>query len=489
MKKILFLIIILLVLLITILLINTISDQPEKITVDPIVPLEIGDDAIERLVQAIKIPTISYDDPLLMDTTAFKALHNFMESAFPLVHSKLQREVIHGYSLLYKWSGKNKELPPVILMGHMDMVPVEEASLHLWEVDPFGGIIKDGFIWGRGTLDDKNGVLGILEAVEILLKEGHMPEADIYLAFGHDEEAGGNGAIATTELLKSRNIRAGLILDEGGIVADGIVPGVNELVSLIGTAEKGQTSIELSVNLEGGHSSMPSKETAIELLSRAVVRLRENPFPARITAPVEGLLNTIKPYMSFFQRMVLSNIWLFKPAIINNYEQSPSGNATIRTTTAPTIFRSGIKENLLPAEATAILNFRILPGETTDDVIEHVKKVIEDDRIIVKKVGSAQEPSFISSSNNIEFNTIKISLKQIFGDIIVSPYLVVGATDARHYKDISDNIYRFSPMILVSEDLKRIHGLNERISVENYKNGIRFYYQLIKNIDVNYLNE
>lgn len=488
MKNVLFFLLFFFVLLIGILFFNTYSESPERITVDPILPLEIEDDAIERMVQAVKIPTVSYDNEQLMDSSAFLTFHSHLEKSFPLLHNSLQREIIREYSLLYKWEGSDPSVAPIILMGHMDVVPVEEASLTLWGSDPFGGIIKEGFIWGRGTLDDKNGVMGIMEAVEILLKEGHQPRADVYLAFGHDEETGGQGAIATAALLKSRNIRAGLILDEGGIVANGIVPGVQELVSLVGTAEKGYTSLELAVNMEGGHSSMPAKETAIEVLSRAVVKLRDHPFPAKITPPVEGLLENIKPNMSFFQRMVLSNVWLFKPAIINNYEQSASGNASIRTTTAPTIFRSGVKENLLPAEATAVFNFRVLPGETSDDVIAHVIDVIDDNRIEVKKTGFLQEPSFVSPSDNVAFNTIRISLKQIFGDIIVSPYLVVGATDSRHYKEVSDNIYRFSPMVLESEDLNRIHGINERISIENYKNSIRFYYQLLKNIEANHLN-
>lgn len=486
MKKVLLFFFLLLALLIGVLLINTFSDQSEEITVDPIVPLEIEDAAIERFAESIRIPTVSFEDKNLIDSIAFNAFHKHLTTSFPLVQANFQKEIIKGYSLLYRWPGTDASLPPVILMGHMDVVPVEEASSNLWDVDPFGGVVKDGFIWGRGTLDDKNGVMGILEAAEILLKEGHQPRADIYLAFGHDEEVGGTGAIATAALLQSRNIRAGMILDEGGLVADGIVPGVDDLVSLIGTAEKGYTSLELSVNLEGGHSSMPARETSIEVLSRAVVKLRDNPFPARISPPVEGLLNNIKHEMSFFQRMVLSNLWLFKPAVISNYEKSSSGNATIRTTTAPTIFRSGVKDNILPAEATSVFNFRMLPGETSDDVVDYVKKIIDDDRIKVSKTNFIQEPSFVSASDNIEFNTIRISLKQVFGDLIVSPYLVVGATDARHYGAISDNIYRFSPMILKSEDLKRLHGINERISIENYKEGIRFYYQLMKNINTNY---
>lgn len=484
MKKFLLFLLILLIFLTGILVFNTLTDQPDVIVVDPVIPVEIENAAIDRISEAIRIKTISYDDPSLIDSTAFKDLHTHLESSFPLVHSHLDKEIVQGYSLLFKWNGHDPSLAPVILMGHMDVVPVEEVSLNQWNADPFQGTVKDGYIWGRGALDDKNGVMGILEAVEMLLKEGFQPRSDIYLAFGHDEEVGGKGAIATAALLKGRNIKARFILDEGGIVANGIVPGVDDMVSLIGTAEKGYASLELAVNMEGGHSSMPAKETAIEVLSRAVVKLRDNPFPAHITPPVEGLLNNIKPHMSFFQKMVLSNLWLFESAVIGNYEKSSSGNASIRTTTAPTIFKSGVKENLLPAEASAIINFRILPGETSDDVVNYVNKVIDDERVKVSKYSFVQEPSFVSASDNKEFNLLRISLKQVFGNLIVSPYLVVGATDARHYREISDNIYRFSPMILESEDLNRIHGIDERISVENYKNSIRFYYQLIRNLDL-----
>lgn len=481
MRKILLVLLLLFVVLFGVLLINTFTSTADRVEVDRIATITIDDLVVDRLSKAIQIKTISYDDFHLMDTASFRALRNFFEESFPLVHSNLEREIIANNSLLFKWRGKD-EGNPVILLGHMDVVPVEATSLDLWEEGPFSGTVKDGFIWGRGSLDDKNAVLGILEAVEKLLAEGFIPPSDVYLAFGHDEEVGGLGATAIASLLKERNIRAHFVLDEGGIISDGIVPGINEQVALIGTAEKGYTSLELSIKMEGGHSSMPPKETTIEVLSRAIVKLRDNPFPARFSPPVRELLETISPHMAFFQRLVLSNLWLFKPVVVQNYEQTTSGNASIRTTLAPTIFKSGIKENLLPVEATAVLNFRILPGETSDEVIEYVKTIIDDDRIQVKKSGFLQEPTFVSPSDNPQFNLIKISARQVFGEVIASPFLVIAATDSRHFMDVSDNIYRFSPMILKPDDLQRIHGINEKISIENYKNGIRFYYQVLKNL-------
>lgn len=483
MKKILLFCLLLFLVFFSVLLLNTFSTTKEEYVVEKMDPIAIDETVVHRLSEAIKIKTISYDDPNLTDTLSFSALRNLLESTFPMVHANLEREIVAGNSLLYRWKGVSKALQPVILMGHMDVVPIEEASLELWEKEPFSGEVDDGFIWGRGALDDKNAVLGILEAVEKHLQEGYTPPNDVYLAFGHDEESGGKGAIAIAALLKERNIKAQFVLDEGGIISDGIVPGIQNQVVLIGTAEKGYTSLELSINLEGGHSSMPPKEMAIEALSRAIVKLRENPFPAKFTPPIKELLESISPHMGFFQRMVLSNLWLFKPAVENNYEQTTSGNASIRTTIAPTIFKSGIKENLLPSEASAVINFRILPGESSDEVVEYVKKIIDDDRIKVEKISFLQEPSVVSPTDNQQFGILNASAKQIFGEVIVSPFLVIATTDSRHYQDISDNIYRFAPMIMKPEDLKRIHGINERISIENYKNGIRFYYQVIKNLE------
>ncbi|CAN5300869.1 M20 family peptidase [soil metagenome] len=483
MKKILLLFAALILALFIVLLINTFSLSSQQISVDPIIPLTIEDQSLERLSQAIRISTISYEESIKNDTSAFNQLHEFLQNSYPLVHATLERETVTGYSLLYKWKGTDPGLFPKILLAHMDVVPIEEATKDKWKHEPFSGLIDEHYIWGRGALDNKSGVVGIMEAVELLLSEGFQPEADLYLAFGHDEETGGTGAIQMAALLKNRNITADFILDEGGIISDGIIPNLQELVALVGTAEKGYVSLELTVNWEGGHSSMPDQETSIEILSKAIINLRENQFPVSYTTPVRDLLQTIGPHMAFFQRMVLANLWLFKPAVTQNYERSASGNASIRTTTAPTIFQSGVKDNVLPVEAAAVVNFRILPGETSEDVIAHSRKIINDDRVSIRKTSFVNEPSAISPTDTPGFMAIKTSVKQIYGNIIVSPYLVIGATDSRHYKDVSENIYRFLPVGLTPDDLKLIHGVNERVSIENFKNSIRFYYQLVKNLN------
>jgi carboxypeptidase PM20D1 len=315
-----------------------------------------------------------------------------------------------------------------------------------------------------------------------LLKENFQPERTIYLAFGHDEEIGGeNGAVKIAAYLQAQNVKADFVLDEGLVITQNIVPGLVKPVALIGIAEKGYLSLELTVNADGGHSSMPTKETAIGILSAAVSKIENTPMPAKFSEPVNHFLEYVGPEMPFFQKMAFANQWLFKNTIISKYEKSNSGNATVRTTTAPTMFNSGIKDNVLPGTATAVINFRLLPGETQEDVIAHVKGAINDDRIQIKKYGHYGEASPVSDVQSESFSNIQKSIGQVFENTISTPALVIAATDARHYSAVADNAYRFLPLICKQEDLKRIHGLNEKISIENFKDCIRFYRQLIIN--------
>src|SRR5262245_15132884 len=188
--------------------------------------MAVSTGAVERLAQALRFRTVSHDDPSQDDPTQLVALREHLERSFPRVHAQLRREIVGGHSLVYAWPGKRPDLPPVLLMGHQDVVPVEDERA--WSQPPFGGVVAGGFVWGRGTLDDKQAVLGVLEASEALLAEGFVPARTVYLAFGHDEEASGRrGARRIAELFRSRGVRFAFVLDEGGFYTEGTFPGLS----------------------------------------------------------------------------------------------------------------------------------------------------------------------------------------------------------------------------------------------------------------------
>ena len=371
-------------------------------------------------------------------------------------------------------------------MGHSDVVPVEGESLKQWTENPYGGKISEGYIWGRGTLDDKVNIVGILEATERLLLEDYQPMRTVYFAFGHDEEVGGiNGAAAIARRFKQQGIEFEYIMDEGMVILEKAMPGLDPTVALIGIAEKGYTTLELTAQLEkGGHSSMPPKTTAIGLLAESIKKLENQPFPASVQGPTKLLFDYVGPEMTWPNKAVFANLWLFEPVLLGQLSKAPTTNAIIRTTTAPTIINGGVKDNILPTTARAWVNFRIFPGETFEDVANRVGQIINDPRVNVgfsKESAFSANPSPVSEVESFGFTVLQRSIKEIFPGVIVAPALVIAATDARHYSGLSKNIYRFSPLQLNNDDLKRIHGIDERISVENYKKLVLFYRQLVMN--------
>ena len=485
-KKIFFTIALLLVLFATLLLVRTFRFNSKQVHVEPIQPIAVDEDAAAaRLAQAIRFQTISYQDEKQVRGEEFLAFHKYLEDNFPKVHATLQKELVGGYSLLYKWTGLDQNLPAVLLMAHQDVVPVESDTLSNWEHPPFDGLIAGGYIWGRGAMDDKFALLGIMEAVEMLLNQGFQPGHTVYLAFGHDEEVGGRGGAAQiAQLLKQRNVEFEFILDEGLVITEGVVPDFPWPLALIGIAEKGYLSLELSVKLDGGHSSMPPPQTAIGVLSTAISRLENQQMPARLEGAQRQTFEYIGPELPFAKKMLMANLWLFRPIVERSLASAPATNAGIRTTTAATIVEGGLKDNILPTEARAVVNFRILPGDTSDQVIAHVTSAVNDARVNVSRFGGSHvEASAVSNIHAPGFGMIQRTLRQLDPELRVAPGLVVAGTDAKHYAALSNNIYRFAPLRLRPEDMKRLHGLNERVSVKDYAAGVRFYYQLIKNSD------
>jgi carboxypeptidase PM20D1 len=455
-----------------------------QVVVEPVPRISIDDGAIERLAGAIRLPTVSRSDGSHSDFAALEGLHRHLEVCFPKVHETLTREIVNGQSLLFTWKGQDPAAKPILLMAHMDVVPVEPRTEASWTHGPFSGDLADGFIWGRGTLDDKVGVMAILEAVEILVTQAFRPRQTILLAFGHDEEIGGQaGAGRIAALLKSRGVHLEYVLDEGMMVTQGVIPGLDRPAALIGIAEKGYASVELRAISPGGHSSMPPPQTAAGIVAAAVVALESHPMPAALDGPVARLFDHLAPEMPLWSRLPLVNRWLFNGLIVRQLEKSPTTNATVRTTTAATIIEGGVKDNVLPASARAVVNFRIKPGDTVNDVLTHVKKVVADGRVEIKLLepGAGQEPSPQSSASAAGFRTVERTIRQVTPDSVVAPALVIGATDTRHYQDLADDVYRFLPFVLQPDDLRRIHGTDERISVEGYRDCVRFYVQLLIN--------
>lgn len=440
--------------------------------------------AAGRLGGALRFKTISYQNPDDFDAAPFLGLHAYLEATYPGVHQNLARETVNDLSLLYRWQGSDDALEPVLLMGHMDVVPVEPGTEDKWEQAPFSGAIADGYIWGRGAIDDKGSVVATLEAVEALLELGFAPSRTIYLAFGHDEEIGGHrGAAKIAQLLAERGIHVAITIDEGMVITEGMVPGITAPVASVAIAEKGFVSLRLTSRAQGGHSSMPPKRTALGAISRAIAALERNQMPAVLSGPTAAMFDYLAPEMGFADRLLFANRWLFGPMIVSRLEQSPTSNALVRTTTAPTIIHGGIKENVLPSEIEAVVNFRIIPGETYDMVRDHAVRVIDDPDIEVEFMDIIfNNPSPVADVDSWSFAAIARSVREVFPEVIVAPGLVVGGTDTVHYADVSDAGYRFVPYVMGPEDFARFHGTNERLGVQNFAQVVKYFGQLIRNI-------
>jgi carboxypeptidase PM20D1 len=448
------------------------------------VQVELVNDGIaERFAGAIRIPTVSHQKVEDINYPSFLTLHQYIDANFPEIAQSLQKIVINDYSLLYKWQGSDLEAQPVLLLSHMDVVPVVAGSESRWEHPPYSGAIADGYIWGRGTLDNKQGVFAILEAVEDLLTKGYQPRRTYYLAFGHDEERGGvQGAGKIAEYLKSKNVNAIYALDEGGFITNGDQFGLPGKIAMVNISEKGIVNLKLTVTGEGGHSSMPPAETAAAILSQAVVKVSANKLPVN-TEPVKQMLASVAGDLPLNQRVAAANFGLLKPFVTYFAERIPMLNAFVRTTTAPTMLQGSPKSNVLPTEAVAIVNHRIIPGETGESVKDFITKVIDDERVNIEFNGGFSNPSEVASVDSVGFEIIRKTIKQVSPtDPIILTGMLPAATDTRHYGDVSDDAYRFIyAEINMSEN--RFHGTNERIKVESYLEAVRFFVQLIKNSD------
>ncbi|PCJ61211.1 MAG: hypothetical protein COA73_07660 [Candidatus Hydrogenedentota bacterium] len=475
---------VLLIILVGVVGVKTATFSSKQVTVDPVDPISIDEDkAAERLAASIRFKTVSHMNPADGDPEPFRQLHAYLAKTFPRVHQTMALETVNELSLLYRWDGTDSELGPVILCAHQDVVPVAPGTDDAWNFDAYAGKIDGGFVWGRGALDNKGNMMAQLEAAERLLENGYEPKRTVYFSFGHDEEVGGkNGAQAIVALLKERGVHAEMVLDEGGAVVEGALPGLDRPLATLGIAEKGYMSVELIVEAEGGHSSQPPKETAIGILSHAVYNVESNPLPGGLAGSAQLLLETAGPEMGLTMRVLLANLWITSPLVESQLGGSPLMNAFMRTTTAPTIFEAGVKDNVLPAYARAVINFRIIPGETTESVLEHVRRVVNDERVSIEPLEWTSNPSAVSPTDGWAYEILETTVREIIPDAVVSPFLVLAGTDARHYEPVAENIYRFAPFQIDSSELAGIHGINERIAVPVYANMIRFYHRLLEHL-------
>lgn len=438
---------------------------------------------IKNLSDAIKIPTIANRDESLVDWAPFDEFHALLEKAYPLMHQNLEKEIISTRSLLYHWKSEHPEKEPIALLSHQDVVPVTPGTEGDWKYPAYSGEVAEGFLWGRGAIDMKNHLIGVCEAVETLLEEGYVPERDVYLCFGHNEEVMAEGEICGADCMmrwfKERGIRLDSVLDEGGAILEAKVDKVIDgHLAGVGIAEKGHVDFEISVNAKGGHSSQPPKHSALGELSRIVCKLENNQFKAELTPQLYSLFNEIGKNTTYPIRCVMSNLPVLKPLVTKICSEIPPVASMMRTTTAVTMANGSPAPNVLPQKATVNVNFRIMPGQTIDDVEKHIRKYAGPKAEI--KLVSGKNPSKISPTDSRAFNAISKICKEMDPKAIVAPYLVMGGTDARQYEDVCDNIYRYSPFLMDTALLLTTHGTNERIPVSSLKDGVVFFKKYIK---------
>ena len=445
------------------------------------------EDAVERLSEALQFRTVSHQDPEDMEIAEFEGWISFVEAAYPAMHDALERERLNEYTLLYRWEGTNSDLDPGMMMGHYDVVPVEPGTEDEWTYPAYSGAIEEGFVWGRGALDDKSGLMSTLEAVDYLAEKGFEPERTLYIAANHDEEVGGHeGAAMVADTLEARDVNLAFLVDEGLPIAEEIIEGIESPLAMIGVAEKGQVTLELSVTREGGHASMPPYETSIGELARAIRSLKDNPMPGRFGDLVQSTFDPVSPELPFVYRAALANLWLARPVIERQLSRIPHTNAALRTTIAPTIFRAGMKTNVLPARAEAIINFRIHPNDTVESVVEYVESTIDNPDIEIEKMDGARNASGVSDTEAVAYLQYKRSIWETFGEIPIAPSIFVAATDTRHFLDLTDNIYRFRPIRATPDDRGRIHGTDERVGVDNYEEMVQFQIRAVRNMTVDF---
>lgn len=439
-------------------------------------------DSVSRFMQLLAIPTITPDENYQADWKEFEKYRKELQKLYPLVHKNLELTVI-DQTPLYRWKGKSSETA-VVLLAHYDVVPATDEG---WVRSPFIPVIEgegeDAILYARGTMDNKGAQVGIMEAVESLLESGFTPTTDIYLAFGHDEESFGRGAQSVVNYFKENKITVRMVLDEGGVVAEDGFPGVDQPVAVIGVAERGLMTVKLTIEQQGGHASTPPKSTPTDRMSKAIVEINKHPMPAGLPTPVAEMVKRLGAAASFGPlKIAAKGMPLTKGLVVSALGSATAeSKAMIRTTIVCTMIQAGLAHNALAEKAEAFLNVRLNPGDTGDDVIAHLRKVISDKDIKIEVLNHS-EASVISSTSSADWNTLESTVAEVFPEAVVTPYLVVGATDSRFFSEICDAVYRFSPLTLSAAERATMHAKNERVRVNKWLRGVEFFKTLIKKL-------
>ena len=435
-----------------------------------------GEKAVHDLAEMIKCKTVSNRDASLDDQAEFDKFEALLPQLFPAVYSKCSFEKVGTRGLLLRWKGKSPDAPSVF-MSHYDVVSVEEKD---WEKPAFDGVVDNGVLWGRGTIDTKGTLNGILQAAESLINEGFVPKNDIYFAFGGNEEVNGDGSYGIVQLFKERGITPGLVIDEGGAVCTGVFPGVSSPIALIGIAEKGMVNVEYTVKGGGGHSSSPKAGGPVSRLSSACLKVEKASFKYTVSAPTKQMFDLVGRHSSFLYRVLFANLWCFGP-VLSLYAKLSGGemNAIVRTTTAFTQMEGSKGVNVIPPVAKMASNHRIIPGETVESTVAHIKKAVKDDKVEVTVI-NGNNPSVISRTDCEAYDRVRSSVAETWQDAIVTPYLMVAGSDSRHWGEISDKVYRFSAMALTKEERGYIHGNNERIPFATISRTVEFFERLMR---------
>ncbi len=434
------------------------------------------DGAVEALAALVRCRTVSCDDPAKEDDAEFDRLTGMLPTLYPNVAKTCMLQRFPGRALLYRWAGREPG-EPAILMAHYDVVPVEEEN---WTRPPFEARIEDGAMWGRGTLDTKVTFNGILYAADQLIAQGFQPEHDVYFAFSGGEEINGPGAAHIVEYFRENGITPSMVVDEGGAVVEGVFPGVSRPCAMIGIAEKGLINLEYTVSSDGGHASAPGPHTPVGRLSAACAAVEAHPFPMHLTKPVEAMFDTLGRHSSFVYRLIFANLWCFRGVLDGICKKSGGElNALVRTTVAFTQMSGSAAPNVIPPSASMVSNMRLNPADSVAAAQEYIRSVIRDDGVSLKAF-NATEPSPVSDITCAGWQKVCAAVAATWNGCIVTPYLMVQCSDSRHYRDLSDRVYRFSAMDLTAEERHSIHGNNEHIRLETIGRATEFFIRLMR---------
>ena len=450
--------------------------DPSQVTLADPVPMD-GARAARHLAEAVRLRTVSHQDAARNDWAEWDRLHAWLGATYPAAHAAMTREVVAGHTLVYRWPGTDPARRPIILMAHHDVVPVTPGTEADWRHAPFEGVIDDGAVWGRGSVDNKGSLVALFEAIEALAAGGFVPAATVIVVSGHDEEAGGGGAAAAAALLESRGVEAEFVLDEGlAVVAD--FPLLGRPVALVGVAEKGYATLEVTAPAAGGHSSAPPPETGVETLARAVLAITSRPYPLRFDGPGADMVRALAPEAGALVRMAVANEWLFAPLLTRQIAATPAGAASLHTTIAPTMLRGSPRENVLPQDAAAWINYRIAPGQTSDEILARAREATRHIDVRLEWTRPPSEPPPVSSTSSRGWRWIAAAAAR-GGEYPVAPGLVTATTDSRTLTAVSRDIYRFQPIVASMREFEMIHGTNEHLTLENLERMTDFYARLL----------